>query len=40
VPYYAAIAAHGALIFALLGRAREAERWVGVAESFPAFDQD
>jgi LuxR family transcriptional regulator, maltose regulon positive regulatory protein len=37
VPYYAAIAAHGALIFALLGRAQEAERWVGVAESFPAF---
>jgi LuxR family maltose regulon positive regulatory protein len=36
VPYYAAIAAHGALVFALLGRAREAERWVGVAESFPA----
>ncbi len=36
VPHYAAIAAHGALIFALLGRAREAERWVGVAESFPA----
>jgi LuxR family maltose regulon positive regulatory protein len=36
VPYYAAIAAHGALILALLGRGREAERWVGVAESFPA----
>ena len=36
VPYSAAIAAHGALIFALLGRAREAERWVGVAESLPA----
>jgi LuxR family transcriptional regulator, maltose regulon positive regulatory protein len=36
VRYYAAIAAHGALIFALLGRAQEAERWVGVAESFPA----
>ena len=36
VPYQAAIAAHGALIFALLGRAREAERWVGVAESRPA----
>src|SRR5262249_13651133 len=30
VPHYAAIAAHGALIFALLGRARETERWVGV----------
>ena len=36
VPRYAAIAAHGALIFALLGHAQEAERWVGVAESFPA----
>jgi LuxR family transcriptional regulator, maltose regulon positive regulatory protein len=36
VPYYAAIAAHGAPIFALLGRAPEAERWVSVAESFPA----
>jgi LuxR family transcriptional regulator, maltose regulon positive regulatory protein len=35
-PFYAAIAAHGALIFALLGRAREAERWVGVAESLPS----
>jgi LuxR family maltose regulon positive regulatory protein len=33
VPYYAAVAAHGALIFALLGRVREAERWVGRAES-------
>ena len=32
----AAVAAHGALILALLGRAREAERWVGVAESLPA----
>src|SRR5262249_40354937 len=36
VPHYAAIAAHGALIFALLGRARETERWVGVAEGAPA----
>ena len=36
VPISAAVAAHGALIFALLGRAREAERWVGVAESLPA----
>jgi LuxR family transcriptional regulator, maltose regulon positive regulatory protein len=36
VRYRAAIAAHGALIFALLGRAREAERWVGVAEGAPA----
>jgi LuxR family maltose regulon positive regulatory protein len=35
-PYHAAIAAHGALIFALLGHAREAERWVAVAESLPA----
>jgi LuxR family maltose regulon positive regulatory protein len=35
VPHYAAIAAHGSLIFALLGRSREAERWVGVAESLP-----
>lgn len=34
-PHYAAIAAHGALIFALLGRPREAERWVAVAESLP-----
>jgi LuxR family transcriptional regulator, maltose regulon positive regulatory protein len=36
VSHYAAIAAHGALIFALLGQAREAERWTGVAESLPA----
>jgi LuxR family maltose regulon positive regulatory protein len=36
VPFYAAIAAHGALIFALLGHAREAERWVAAAESAPA----
>ena len=35
VPYHAAIAAHGALIFALLGRVGEAERWVAVAESLP-----
>jgi LuxR family maltose regulon positive regulatory protein len=35
-PYFAAIAAHGALIFALLGRASEAQRWTGVAESLPA----
>ena len=35
VPVSAAVAAHGALIFALLGRASEAERWVGVAESLP-----
>jgi LuxR family maltose regulon positive regulatory protein len=35
-PYAAAVFAHGALIFALLGRAREAERWVAFAESAPA----
>jgi LuxR family maltose regulon positive regulatory protein len=35
LPVSAAVAAHGGLIFALLGRAREAERWVGVAESLP-----
>jgi len=35
VPVYAAVAAHGALIMALLGQARDAERWVGVAESLP-----
>ena len=34
VPVSAAVAAHGG-DFALLGRAREAERWVGVAESLP-----
>ena len=34
-PYYPAVAAHSALIFALLGRAQEAERWVSVAESVP-----
>jgi LuxR family transcriptional regulator, maltose regulon positive regulatory protein len=34
---HAAIAAHGALTFALLGHAREAERWVAVAESLPAI---
>jgi LuxR family maltose regulon positive regulatory protein len=37
-PYAAAVAAHGALIFALVGRAREAERWVAVAESAPRAD--
>ena len=36
VPVSAAVAAHGALIFALLGRTGEAERWVGVAENLPA----
>jgi LuxR family maltose regulon positive regulatory protein len=30
--YYGAIAAHGSLIFALLGQAGEAERWVAAAE--------
>jgi LuxR family maltose regulon positive regulatory protein len=35
MPHHAAVAAHGALIFALLGRAAEAERWAGVAESLP-----
>ena len=30
--YYGAIAVHGALIFALLGQAGEAERWVAAAE--------
>jgi LuxR family transcriptional regulator, maltose regulon positive regulatory protein len=35
-PYAAAVAAHGALIFALLGRPRETERWVAVAEGTPA----
>ncbi len=34
--YYAAIAAHGALIFALLARPSEAERWTAVAERLPA----
>jgi LuxR family maltose regulon positive regulatory protein len=34
-PYAAAVAAHGALIFALLGRPRESDRWVGVTESAP-----
>ena len=33
--HYAAIAAHGALIFALIGRTNEAERWVAVAERLP-----
>src|SRR6185437_2234968 len=30
--YYGAIAAHGSLIFALLGQPREAERWAAAAE--------
>jgi LuxR family maltose regulon positive regulatory protein len=34
--HYAAIAVHGALIFALLGRAAEAERWADAAERAPA----
>ncbi|WP_426560664.1 LuxR C-terminal-related transcriptional regulator [Angustibacter sp. McL0619] len=33
--HYVAIAAHGALIFALLGRQPEAERWTDVAERQP-----
>ncbi|HET6752929.1 MAG TPA: hypothetical protein VFH23_03130 [Jiangellaceae bacterium] len=36
VRHYSAIAAHGALIFALLGRPSEAERWAAVAEGLPA----
>ena len=35
VRHYSAIAAHGALIFALLGRPSEAERWAAVAERLP-----
>jgi LuxR family transcriptional regulator, maltose regulon positive regulatory protein len=35
VHYYPAIAAHGALTFALLGRPSEAEQWAAVAESLP-----
>ncbi|NUR08805.1 MAG: hypothetical protein HOQ22_11830 [Nocardioidaceae bacterium] len=35
-PTYAGVAAHAALIFALLGRPAEAERWTGVAERLPA----
>ena len=34
--HYAAIAVHGALIFALLGRAGEAERWADAAERAPS----
>ena len=35
--YYGAIAAHGSLIFALLGQPGEAERWMAAAErAFPA----
>jgi LuxR family transcriptional regulator, maltose regulon positive regulatory protein len=36
VRHYSAIAAHGALICALLGRQSEAERWTAVAERLPA----
>jgi LuxR family transcriptional regulator, maltose regulon positive regulatory protein len=36
VRHYSVIAAHGALIFALLGRPSEAERWAAVAERSPA----
>ena len=35
-PHTPAMIAHGALIFALLGRAGDAERWAAVAESLPA----
>lgn len=35
--FYAAIAAHGALTYALLGRPGEAERWTSVAESLPTI---
>jgi LuxR family transcriptional regulator, maltose regulon positive regulatory protein len=34
--FYAAIAAHAALTYALLGRPGEAERWTAAAESLPA----
>ena len=34
--YYSAIAVHGAMIFALLGQASEAERWATAAERAPA----
>ena len=34
-PHYSAIMAHGALIYALLGRAADAERWAEVAERQP-----
>jgi LuxR family maltose regulon positive regulatory protein len=34
-PHTPAMIAHGALIFALLGRAGDAERWADVAESLP-----
>ena len=33
--YYAAVMAHGSLIYALLGRASEAEQWAEVAERLP-----
>ncbi len=35
-PHTPAMIAHGALIFALLGRPGDAERWAAVAESLPA----
>ena len=34
--HYAAVMAHGALIYALLGRATEAEQWAEVAERSPS----
>jgi len=33
---FAAIAAHGSLIFGLLGRPGESDRWAAVAENLPA----
>ena len=36
VRHYSAIAAHGALTFALLGKPSEAEQWTAVAEGLPA----
>ena len=36
--HYVAVAAHGALIFALLGQPIEAERWAAVAERLPASE--
>jgi LuxR family maltose regulon positive regulatory protein len=38
VERYAGVAVHGALIYALLGRAAEAERWAAGAEVAPAVD--
>ena len=38
-PHTPAMIAHGALIFALLGRPGDAERWAAVAEGLPASDE-